>query len=135
VFCIANKGGLGLLYPPVTLDVHERAHKIASARHGAFWLKPVSIFGLLPGYDVYQAFTYVDLTTHSSPRSALMLADPCVPLRFPRQYCYWESLSAGFYYGWLPPRFATQEYCWWNSGLPESCLSGAISYATSRRTL
>lgn len=88
MFCIANKDGLGLLYPPVTFDVHERARKIASARHGAFWLKPISIFGLLPSYDVYQAFTYVDHTTHSSPRSALMLADPCVPLRFPRQYCY-----------------------------------------------
>jgi len=88
VFCLANRGGLGLLYPPVTFDVHERARKIASARHGAFWLKPVSIFGLLPSYDVYQAFTSVDHTTHSSPRSALMLADPWVPLRFPRQYCY-----------------------------------------------
>ena len=79
--------GLGLLYPPVALDVHERARKIASARHGAFWLKPVSIFGLLPSYDVYQAFTCVDHTTHSSLRSALMLADPRVPLRFPRQHC------------------------------------------------
>jgi hypothetical protein len=29
-------------------------------------------------------------------------------------------LSAGFYYGLLPPRFAAQEYCWWNSRLPES---------------
>ncbi len=48
MFCLANRGGLGLLYPPVTLDVHERARKIASARHSAFWLKPVSIFGLLP---------------------------------------------------------------------------------------
>ena len=88
MFCLANRGGLGLLYPPVTLDVHERARKIASARHSAFWLKPISIFGLLPCYDVYQAFTSVDHTTHSSPRSALMLADPCVPLRFPRQYRY-----------------------------------------------
>jgi hypothetical protein len=43
---------------------------------------------LVARYDVYQAFTYVDHTTHSSLRSALMLADPCVPLRFPRQYCY-----------------------------------------------
>jgi hypothetical protein len=87
VFCIANRSGVGPLYPPVALDVHERARKIASARHGAFWLKPVSIFGLLPRYDVYQAFTCVDHTTHSSLRSALMLADPCVPLRFPRQHC------------------------------------------------
>ena len=87
VFCIGNKSGLGLLYPPVALDVHERTRKIASTRHGAFWLKPVSIFGLLPGYDVYQAFTCVDHTTHSSPRSAVMLADPRVPLRFSEQRC------------------------------------------------
>jgi len=45
VFCLANRGGLGLLYPPVTFDVHESARKIASARHSAFWLKPVSILG------------------------------------------------------------------------------------------
>jgi hypothetical protein len=72
----------------MVLIVHERARKIASAHHVAFWRKPDSIFGLLPRYDVYQAFTCVDHTTHSSPRSALMLADPHVPLRFPRQYFY-----------------------------------------------
>src|SRR2546425_10386650 len=40
--------GLGPLYSPVALHVHERASKIASARHGAFWPKPVSILGLFP---------------------------------------------------------------------------------------
>jgi hypothetical protein len=29
-------------------------------------------------------------------------------------------LSAGFYHGLLPPRFAAQGYCWWNSRLLES---------------
>ena len=29
-------------------------------------------------------------------------------------------MSAGFYHGLLPSRFAAQEYCWWNSRLPES---------------
>ena len=46
VFCTGNRDGLGPLYPPVALGVHERAIKKASARHGAFWLKPLSIFGL-----------------------------------------------------------------------------------------
>ena len=83
---LREPSGLGPLYPPVAFGVHERARKIASARHGAFWLKPVSIFGLLPGYDVYQAFSFLNHATHSSPRSALMLADPFVPLRLLRQH-------------------------------------------------
>ncbi len=46
VFRKGNRNGLGPLYPPVALGVHERAIKKASTRHGAFWLKPVSILGL-----------------------------------------------------------------------------------------
>ena len=45
MFRPGNRDGLGPLYPPVALGVHERAIKKASARHGAFWLKPVSILG------------------------------------------------------------------------------------------
>src|SRR5260370_5391146 len=41
------QGGLGPLYSPVALGVHERAVRRASPRHSAFWLKPVSILGLL----------------------------------------------------------------------------------------
>lgn len=60
----------------------REGHQKASTRHGAFWLKLVSIFSLSPGNDVYQAFTCVDHTTHPSPRSALMLAGLDVASRF-----------------------------------------------------
>ncbi len=36
VFRKGHRDGLGPLYPPVALGVHERAIKKASARHGAF---------------------------------------------------------------------------------------------------
>ncbi len=65
-----------------------------------------------------------------------MLADLNVALRFHLQPSGFESLSAGFYHGLLPPRFAAQGTASGITGsLRASSLSGAILYATSRRTL
>ncbi|SRR6266567_9489915 len=64
-----------------------------------------------------------------------MLADLNVALRFHLQPSGFESLSAGFYHGLLPPRFAAQGTASGITGsLRASSLSGAILYATSRRT-
>ena len=62
-----DKNGLGALCSPVAFDVHDRVLARPCTRYGAFWPKPVSIFGLLPFYDVYREFTCVHHTIHPVP--------------------------------------------------------------------
>ena len=41
-----DKDGLGALCPPVVLGVHDRVRARPCTHYSAFWLKPISIFGL-----------------------------------------------------------------------------------------
>jgi hypothetical protein len=79
MFHLNNKNGLDPAYPPVALNVHVPSYKRRASRYVAFWLKPVSIFGLYTRDDVYQQFTYVGHTVQPSAPSALMLTDADVP--------------------------------------------------------
>ncbi len=76
------QGGLGPLYSPVALGVHERAVRRASPRHSAFWLKPVSILGLLWVTTFIKRSHRLTMPLNPSLRSALMLADPDAASRF-----------------------------------------------------
>ena len=42
-----DTNGLGALCPPVALGVHDRVLSRLCTRYSAFWLKPLSIFGLV----------------------------------------------------------------------------------------
>jgi hypothetical protein len=75
------QNGLGPLYSPVALGVHEGAVQKASARHGAFGLKPVSILGLFWVTTFIEHLLVLTVPLNPSPRSALMLADPDVASR------------------------------------------------------
>jgi hypothetical protein len=82
MFHLNNKNGLDPAYPPVALNVRVPSYKRRATRYVAFWLKPVSIFGLFARDDVYQQFTCVSHTVQPSAPSALMLADADIPSRF-----------------------------------------------------
>jgi len=51
---------VGSLYAPVVLGVHEGDEFRSPTHHGAFWLKPVSIFGLFWVTARKRAFTSVN---------------------------------------------------------------------------
>jgi hypothetical protein len=68
--------GLGPLYSPVALIVHEGSIAILPTRHVAFWLKPVSIFGLFWVTTFIKRSHMLTIPFNPCPRSALMLADP-----------------------------------------------------------
>ncbi len=76
------QSGLGPLYSPVALGVHERTVRRASTRHSAFWLKPVSILGLFWVTTFIKRSHVLTIPLNPSPRSALMLADPDAASRF-----------------------------------------------------
>ncbi len=82
MFRLNNMDGLDPAYPPVALIVRVPPYKRRAARYVAFWLKPVSIYGLYTRDDVYQQFTFVGHTAQPSAPSALMLADADFPSRF-----------------------------------------------------
>ena len=62
LFHITDVNGLGPVYPPVAFGAHVHSDYKNASSYFAFWLKPVSVFGLYMVYDVYQRFTYVDHT-------------------------------------------------------------------------
>lgn len=62
LFRISDINGLGPVYPPVAFGAHVHSDYKNASSYIAFWLKPVSVFGLYMVYDVYQRFTYVDRT-------------------------------------------------------------------------
>ena len=74
-FHLNDNDELDPAYPPVALNIRVLPYKREATRYVAFWLKPVSIFGLYTRDDVYQQFTYVGHIVKPSPVSALMLAD------------------------------------------------------------
>jgi len=76
------QSGLGPLYSPVALGVHERAVRQASTRHSAFWLKPISILGLFWVTTFIKRLHMLTIPLDPSLRSALMLADPNAASRF-----------------------------------------------------
>ena len=76
------QSGLGPRYSPVALGVHERAVRRASTRHSAFWLKPISIFGLFWVTAFIKRLHMLTIPLNPSLRSALMLADPDAASRF-----------------------------------------------------
>jgi len=49
--------GLGSAYPPVAVWSARGEASAPLPVHSAFWLKPLSIFGLFFPNDVYQQFT------------------------------------------------------------------------------
>ena len=73
--------GLGALCSPGVLSVHDRVLARPCTHYGAFWPKPVSIFGLCAFYDVYQEFTCVHHTIHPAPSPPDAHRDT-VPSRF-----------------------------------------------------
>jgi len=60
---LGYQNGLGPLFSPVALGVHESAGQKASAHHGAILAQACQHLWLVLGHDVYRAFTCVDHTT------------------------------------------------------------------------
>lgn len=85
VFLVSNNCGLGPLFLPVALCVHEGGEEKPPARYSAFWLRLLSIFSLFIVTTSTRAFTCVDHTAYPSSRSALMLADHVAASRLRRQ--------------------------------------------------
>lgn len=76
------RDGLGSAYPPVALvSVPPQLEKEGPATF-PFWVRPVSVFGLLRIDDVYQQFTCVNHTVQPCAPSASTLADVFPPRRF-----------------------------------------------------
>ena len=73
-----DRDGLGALSPPVALRVHDRILSRPCTRYSAFWLKPISILGLLlitAFIERLRVFTIPSI----QPRLRLMLADTPSP--------------------------------------------------------
>ena len=73
-----DKDGLGALSPPVALCVHDRIFSRPCTRYSAFWLKPLSILGLLlitTFIESSRVFTIPSI----QPLLRLMLADTPFP--------------------------------------------------------
>jgi hypothetical protein len=73
-----DKDGLGALSPPGALCVHDRILSRPCTRSSAFWLKPLSILGLLlitTFIESSRVFTIPSI----QPRLRLMLADTPFP--------------------------------------------------------
>ena len=73
-----DKDGLGALSPPVALCVHDRILSRPCTRYGAFWLKPISILGLLL-ITTFIKSSRVFTIPSIQPRLRLMLADTPFP--------------------------------------------------------
>lgn len=76
--------------------VHESGSFRPSAHHGAFLAQASQHLWLVPGNNVYRAFTCVGRATHACPRFRLMLTDPRRTSRFVRPPEGGRALSAGF---------------------------------------
>ena len=55
--CLTIMDGLGSFFPPVVFNAHDEGNFNPRTHHIAFWLKPVSTFGLFVHNGVYQRFT------------------------------------------------------------------------------
>jgi hypothetical protein len=73
-----DKDGLGALCPPVALGVHDRILSRPCTRYSAFWLKPLSIFGLSL-ITTFIESSHVFTIPSIQPRLRLMLADTPSP--------------------------------------------------------
>jgi len=73
-----DKDGLGALCPPVALGVHDRVLSRLCTRYSAFWLKPISIFGLVL-ITTFIESSHVFTIPSIQPRLRLMLADTPFP--------------------------------------------------------
>jgi hypothetical protein len=73
-----DKDGLGALCSPVALDVHDRVLSRPCTRYSAFWLKPLSIFGLSL-ITTFIESSHVFTIPSIQPRLRLMLADTPSP--------------------------------------------------------
>jgi hypothetical protein len=73
-----DRNGLGALSPPGALRVHDRVLSRPGTRSGAFWLKPVSILGLLL-ITTFIESSHVCTIPPIQPPLRLMLADTPSP--------------------------------------------------------
>ena len=89
-----DKDGLGALCPPVALGVHDRVALRPCARYGAFWLKPVSIFGLFLMTAFIESL-HVFTIPSIQPHLRLMLADTPLPHGFGASRVTVGTLSGG----------------------------------------
>ena len=78
MFRKVDKDGLGALCPPVALRVHDRVKARPCTRYSAFWLKPVSIFGL-SAVTTFIKSSHVFTIPSIQPPLRLMLADTPSP--------------------------------------------------------
>jgi len=76
-----DSDGLGALCPPVAFSVHDRVLTSPSARYGAFWLKPISIFGLW-FFTTFIESSHMFTMPSIRPQLRLMLADTPQPRGF-----------------------------------------------------
>jgi hypothetical protein len=73
-----DTNGLGALCPPGALGVHDRVLSRLCTRSSAFWLKPISIFGLSL-ITTFIESSHVFTIPSIQPRLRLMLADTPSP--------------------------------------------------------
>jgi hypothetical protein len=76
-----DTNGLGALCPPVALRVHDRILSRPCTRSSAFWLKPLSLFGLLL-ITTFIESSHLFTLPSIQPRLRLMLADTPLPHGF-----------------------------------------------------
>ena len=76
-----DEDGLGALYPPVALRVHDREGEKPCTRYGALLAQADKHLGPVPCHDVYREFTCVHHTIHPVP-SPLDASRYTVPSRF-----------------------------------------------------
>jgi hypothetical protein len=68
VFRVRDNDGLGALCSPVAMvSMPEEPSNLWTRLQSRFWVKPISIFGLLHSDDVYREFTCVHHTIDPSP--------------------------------------------------------------------
>jgi hypothetical protein len=69
--------GLGSLFPPVVLSVHDGGNLQPPCRTASpVWLKPVSTFGLFCNNDGYKSSHLLAMPFDPSPLSTLVLVEP-----------------------------------------------------------
>ena len=73
-----DKDGLGALSPPGALGVHDRILSRPCTHYSAFWLKPISILGLVL-ITTFSESSPVFTIPSIQPRLRLMLADTPFP--------------------------------------------------------
>ena len=86
--------GLGTLFSPVALRVHDRERVNPCTRYGALLAQASQHLWLVPFYDVYREFTCVHHTIHPAP-SPLDAGRYTVPSRFGCQSVTVGTVFAG----------------------------------------